>query len=137
MPRAMTGWGGLLTFKKSTGSGATAVTIPVRNVTITRQASEFNLTAHGDVVQTSGPGRVKRGGSLEAYVSADTSGFVDAIETPVLATPAQLVWKDSSQNVVGNNNALTMYVIITGADQTQSSEDAAIYSITFTETIAL
>ena len=137
MPRAMTGWGGLLTFKKSTAAGATAVTIPVRNVNITRQASEFNVTAHGDLVQTSGPGRVKRGGSLEAYVSADTSGFVDAIETPVLATPAQLVWKDSSQNVSGNNNTLTMYVIITGADQTHSSEDAAIFSITFTETIAI
>jgi hypothetical protein len=30
-----------------------------------------------------------------------------------------------------------MSVIITGADQTHSSEDAAIYSITFTETLAL
>jgi len=136
MPRAMTGWGGLLTFKKSTANGVTAVTIPVRNVSLTRQASEFNTTAHGDAVQTSGPGRVKRGGSLEAYVSADTAGFVDAIETPVLASPAQLVWKDSSQNVANGGN-LTMLVIITGADQTHSSEDAAIFSITFTETIAL
>jgi hypothetical protein len=30
-----------------------------------------------------------------------------------------------------------MNVIITGADQTHAADDAAIYSITFTETVAL
>ena len=69
--RAMTGWGGSLTFK-ATGSG-TAVAIPVRNVQITRQASEFDLTAHGDTKMYAGPGRVKRGGTLEAYVKAPPS----------------------------------------------------------------
>jgi hypothetical protein len=122
--RAITGWGGSLTI------GGTA--IPVRNVTITRQASEFNLTAHGDAKMFSGPGRVKRGGSLEAYISGSTDGITSAIETPNLATPASLVFTPSS-----GGTAITMSVIITGADQTHSSEDAAIYSVTFTETLAL
>lgn len=123
MPRAITGWGGSLTI------GGTA--IPVRNVTITRQASEFNLTAHGDTKMYSGPGRVKRGGSCEAYVSTITADIATNIESPP-ATPVVLAWTPST----GGGN-LSMNVIITGADQTHSSEDAAIYSITFTETIAL
>lgn len=123
MARAITGWGGSLTI------GGTA--IPVRNVTITRQASEFNLTAHGDTKMYSGPGRVKRGGSCEAYVSANTNGIATNIESSP-ATPASIVWTPAT-----GGDALTMNIIITGADQTHSSEDAAIYSITFTETIAL
>jgi len=123
--RAITGWGGSLTI------GGTA--IPVRNVTITRQASEFNLTAHGDAKMFSGPGRVKRGGSLEAYVSsAVETAVTGAIEAPNLATPASLVFTPST-----GGTAITMSVIITGADQNHSSEDAAIYSVTFTETLAL
>jgi hypothetical protein len=123
-PRAILGWGGSLTI------GGTS--IPVRNVTITRQASEFNLTAHGDTKMFSGPGRVKRGGSCEAYVNSDVNtAVVSAMETPNLTTPASLVF-------TGNGaGSVTMSVIITGADQTHSSEDAAIYSITFTETLAL
>ena len=123
MPAAMTGWGGSLTI------GGTA--IKVRNVQITRQASEFDLTAHGDARMYAGPGRVKRGGSCEAYVGGGTGGIAALIETPNLATPAQLVFTDSS------GGGVTMSVIITGADQTHASDDAAIYSITFTETIAL
>lgn len=123
MANAMKGWGGSLSI------GGT--TIPVRNVTITRQASEFDLTAHGDTKIYSGPGRVKRGGSCEAYVGTPTNGIDDIIETPNLGSPASLVFADSA----GAN--ITMSVIITGADQTHSSGDAAIYSITFTETIAL
>mgnify|MGYP003351567449 CR=1 FL=1 len=123
MANAMKGWGGSLSI------GGT--TIPVRNVTITRQATEFDLTAHGDTKMYSGPGRVKRGGSCEAYVGTPTGGIDDLIETPSLTTPAALVFADSA----GAN--ITMNVIITGADQTHSSGDAAIYSITFTETIAL
>jgi len=122
--RAITGWGGSLTI------GGTV--IPVRNVTITRQASEFNLTAHGDNRIFSGPGRVQRGGSCEAYVNADVdTACKSAMETPNLTTPASLVF-------TGNGaGSVSMSVIITGADQTHSSEDAAIYSITFTETLAL
>lgn len=122
--RAIPGWGGSLTI------GGTS--IPVRNVTITRQASEFNLTAHGDTKMFSGPGRVKRGGSCEAYVNSEVdTACKGAIETPNLTTPASLVF-------TGNGaGSVTMSVIITGADQTHSSEDAAIYSITFTETLAL
>lgn len=121
--RAMVGWGGTLTL------GGTS--IPVRNVQITRQASEFNLTAHADVNMYSGPGRVKRGGTFEAYVSSATNGVTDAIQTPNLATPAVLVFTNALSTTT------TMNVIITGADQTHAENDAAIYSVTFTETIAL
>lgn len=123
MANAMKGWGGSLTI------GGT--TIPVRSVTITRQASEFDITAHGDTKMFSAPGRVKRGGSCEAYVSSGTNGIDDIIETPNLGSPAALVFNDSA----GAN--ISIDVIITGADQTHSSGDAAIYSITFTETKAL
>jgi hypothetical protein len=122
--RAITGWGGTLTI----GGAA----IPVRNVTITRQASEFNLTAHGDGRLFSGAGRVQRGGSCEAYVNAAVETAVaSVIESPNLASPVQLVFTGAGAGSV------TMFVIITGADQTHSSEDAAIYSINFTETLAL
>jgi len=127
--RAILGFSGSLTFKP-TSAGA-AVTIAVRSVNITRQASEFDLTAHGDAVMFSGPGRVKRGGSLEAYVASASAGFITAIETPNLASPAVLSFTD------GGNTTTTLDVIITGADQTHAAEDAAIYSVTFTETIAL
>jgi len=123
MPAAITGWGGSLTI-----GGAT---VKVRNVQITRQASEFDLTAHGDARMFSGPGRVKRGGSCEAYIGGGTNGIAAIIETPNLATPAQLVFTDSAAA------SITMNVIITGADQTHAADDAAIYSITFTETVAL
>lgn len=122
MPRAIKGWGGSLTI------GGTS--IPVRNVTITRQATEFDMTAHSDTKIFSGPGRVKRGGSCEAYVSTGTDGIDDIIESPNLSTPASLTFTDS------NSAATTMSVIITGADQTHSANDAAIYNITFTETVS-
>ena len=123
--RAIPGWGGSLTV------GGTA--IPVRSVTITRQASEFDITAHGDTKVFSGPGRVKRGGSFEAYVSSGIqSAISNAIETPNLATPASLTFTPAT-----GGSAVTMNVIITGADQVHGSDDAAIYSVTFTETMAL
>lgn len=127
--RAIVGWSGSLTFKAS--GSATVKTIAVRNVTISRQASEFDLTAHGDATMYAGPGRVKRTGTLEAYVSSDSAGFITAIETPNLASPAVLVFTDAG------STATTMNVIITGADQTHAGDDAAIYSISFSETIAL
>lgn len=125
----MLGWSGSLTFK--TSGAATAKTIAVRNVTIARQASEFDLTAHGDSKMYSGPGRVKRTGTLEAYVSADSVGFDTVIEGPNLASPAVLVFTDAGAT------STTLNVIITGADQTHAADDAAIYSVSFSETIAL
>ena len=127
--RAITGWGGSL---KLTIGGAEK-TIPVRNVTIERQASEFDMTALSDTKIFSGPGRVKRSGSFEAYVCTETAGIVTAIETissTSLTTPAQLVFTDSA------STATTLSIIITGANQTHSSEDAAIFSVTFSETVS-
>lgn len=123
MARAIKGWGGTLTIGGSS--------IPVRNVTITRQASEFDITAHGDTKMLSAPGRVKRGGTLEAYVSTGTDGIDDLIDTPNIASPATLVFTD------GGGTATSLVVIVTGADQTHSSNDAAIYSISFTESVAI
>lgn len=123
MPRAIKGWGGTLTI------GGTS--IPVRNVTITRQASEFDITAHSDSKMLSAPGRVKRGGTLEAYVSTGTDGIDDLIDTPNIASPATLVFTDAG------GTATSLVVIVTGADQTHSSNDAAIYSISFTESVAI
>jgi hypothetical protein len=127
--RAITGWGGSL---KLTVAG-TEKTIPVRNVTIERQASEFDMTSLSDTKMFAGPGRVKRTGSFEAYVSSETGGIITAIETinsTSLTTPAQLVFTDSA------STATTLSVIITGANQTHSNEDAAIFSVTFSETVS-
>ena len=129
--RAIRGWGGTLTF---TATGATTpVTVPVRNVTIERQASEFDMTALSDVRIFSGPGRVKRSGSFEAYLSTQTATIItqiDAITATTLTTPASLTFTDSA------STATTMSIIITGANQTHSNEDAAIFSVTFSETIS-
>ena len=127
--RAITGWGGTLKLTV----GGTEKTIPVRNVTIERQASEFDMTALSDTKIFSGPGRVKRSGSFEAYVCTETVGIITAIETvtsTTLATPASLTFTDSASTTT------TMAVIITGANQTHSSEDAAIFSVTFSETVS-
>lgn len=127
--RAITGWGGSLTLTV----GGTAKTIPVRNVQIDRQASEFDMTQLSDTKILSGPGRVKRSGSFEAYVSSETAGIITAIETisgTSLLTPASLTFTDSAAT------ATTMSVIITGANQTHSNEDAAIFSVTFSETVS-
>lgn len=126
--RAMTGWGGSLTFSASGGS---SVSVQVRNVQITRQASEFDITAHGDTKMYAGPGRVKRGGSCEAYVNSASGNFVTAIEAPNLSTPATLVFTDSS------GTATSLSVIITGADQTHAADNAAIFQISFVETMAM
>ena len=128
--RAITGWGGTLTF---TVSGGSVKTIPVRNVTIERQASEFDMTALSDTKIFSGPGRVKRTGSFEAYLSSETSTIITAIETisgTTLATPSSLTFTDSA------GTATTLSIIITGANQTHSNEDAAIFSVTFSETVS-
>lgn len=128
--RAITGWGGTLTI---TPSGGSATTIPVRNVNIERQASEFDMTALSDTKMFAGPGRVKRTGSFEAYISSVTGGITTAIETisgTTLATPMSLTFTDSA------STATTMSIIITGANQTHSNEDAAIFSVTFSETVS-
>jgi hypothetical protein len=129
--RAITGWGGTLSI---TPSGGSATTIPVRNVNIDRQASEFDMTALSDARMFAGPGRVKRTGSFEAYISSVTGGITTAIETisgTTLATPMSLTFTDSA------STATTMSIIITGANQTHSNEDAAIYSVTFSETVTV
>ena len=129
--RAITGWGGTLTI---TPSGGNATTIPVRNVNIERQASEFDMTSLSDTKMFAGPGRVKRTGSFEAYISSVTGGITTAIETisgTTLATPMSLTFSDSA------STATTMSIIITGANQTHSNEDAAIYSVTFSETVTV
>jgi hypothetical protein len=129
--RAITGWGGTLSI---TPSGGSATTIPVRNVNIERQASEFDMTSLSDTKMFAGPGRVKRTGSFEAYISSVTGGITTAIETisaTTLATPMSLTFTDSA------NTATTMSIIITGANQTHSNEDAAIYSVTFSETVTV
>lgn len=129
--RAMPGWGGTLTFTAS--AGGAQKTIPVRNVTIERQASEFDMTALSDTKIFSGPGRVKRTGSFEAYLSTETAGIITTIETisgSTLATPASLTFTDFS------GTATTMSIIITGANQTHSNEDAVIFSVTFSETVS-
>jgi len=129
--RAITGWGGTLSI---TPSGGSATTIPVRNVNIERQASEFDMTALSDTKMFAGPGRVKRTGSFEAYISSVTGGITTAIETisgTTLATPMSLTFTDSA------GTATTMSIIITGANQTHSNEDAAIYSVTFSETVTV
>lgn len=123
MPRAMPGWGGSLTL------GGTTLTC--KDITITRQASEFDMTALGDTKQLAGPGRVKRGGSANVYVGNGTTAIVNAIETPNVTTPAALVFTDYS------GTATTLNVIITGADQSHDGTGAAMWSITFTETAAL
>jgi hypothetical protein len=122
MSKAMTGWGGSLTIGSAT--------VRVRSVTITRQASEFNMTAHGDTKIVSGPGRVKRGGTFEAYVGSD-GGMIAAIETPSMQTPASLTFTDSG------GTATTFPIVITGADQVHGSEDAAMFTVSFTETVAI
>jgi len=129
--RAITGWGGTLSI---TPSGGSATTIPVRNVNIERQASEFDMTSLSDTKMFAGPGRVKRTGSFEAYISSVTGGITTAIETisgTTLATPMSLTFTDSA------STATTMNIIITGANQTHANEDAAIYSVTFSETVTV
>lgn len=123
MARATPGFGGSLTL------GGT--TLYAKDITITRQASEYDITALGDTKQLSGPGRVKRGGSATVYVGAATANIVSAIETPSLTTPASLVFTD------GAGVATTLTVHITGADQSHDGQGAATWSITFVETVAL
>lgn len=126
--RAMQGFGGTLTFK--VGAGA-AVGIPVRNVTVSRQASEYDMTALSDTKIFSGPGRVKRGGSFEAYFGTLASGITTAIETVDLTTPAILVFTNAA------GTAETLNVIITAADLKYDGADAVIYSVTFAETVSI
>jgi hypothetical protein len=123
MPRAIPGFGGSLTL------GGT--TLYAKDITITRQAAEYDITALGDAKMLSGPGRVKRGGSATVYVGGSANAIVAAIETPTLATPASLVFTDA------NGTATTLAVIITGADQQYDGQGAATWSISFTETVAL
>jgi|688.fasta_scaffold26771_8 hypothetical protein len=119
MPSRVVGWGGTLTF------GGTA--IPVRNVTITRQTQEIDVTAHGDTSVKSGPGRVKRGGTFEAYVGTGHANVVTAIETPTWASLPTLSFNDAG------GNTHSMEVIVTSAEFSYAAEDAAVYTVTFVE----
>lgn len=121
MPSRVVGWGGTLAIEGST--------IPVRNVTITRQATEIDITEHSDTKMFSLQGRVKRGGSFEAYVGNGHSTIFNGIEGSfTLANPASLVWTESS-----GGTTVSMEIVITGADLTFAADDAAIYTVTFTE----
>ena len=122
--RAMPGFGGSLTIG--------AASLPVKDVTITSQASEYDITTLTDTKQFSGPGRVKRGGTATVFVGGGTkAGIVTAIETPSLATPASLTFTDFE------GTATTMSVILTGADQSHDGQGAATWTISFTETVAI
>ena len=123
MPRAITGYGGTLTL------GGT--TIYVRNVQITRQSSEVDITAHDHTKQFSMAGRVKRGGSFEAYVGSSTSGLAAYMESPNPATPPQLSFTDSG------GTQTQLYVVLTGADQTHGADGAATYQVSFVESVQL
>jgi hypothetical protein len=126
--RAMAGYGGTLTFK--IGSG-TANGIPVRGITMSRQAAEFDMTALSDTKIYSGPGRVKRSGSCDAYFGTLSANFTTSIEAIDLTAPAELVITDSA------GGSTTMKVIITAADLKYDGADAVIYSISFSETISI
>ncbi len=126
--RAMAGYGGTLTFKVGAG---TANGIPVRNITMSRQAAEFDMTSISDTKIYSGPGRVKRSGSCDAYFGTLSANFTTSIEAIDLAAPAELVITDAA------GGTTTMKVIITAADLKYDGSDAVIYSISFSETISI
>lgn len=122
----MSGFGGTLSL--ATG-GTTAVGIPVRNISLTRQASEFDMTALSDTKIFSGPGRVKRGGSFDAYFGSTSAGITTAIESVNLTVPATLTFVDAA------SSSQSWSIIITGADLKFDGGDAVIYSVSFSETI--
>lgn len=126
--RAMAGYGGTLTFQVGAG---TTNGIPVRNITMSRQAAEFDMTSISDTKIYSGPGRVKRSGSCDAYFGTLSASFTTSIEATDLTAPATLVITDSAAGTT------TMKVIITGADLKYDGSDAVIYSISFSETISI
>ena len=126
--RAMAGYGGTLTFKIGAGS---VNGIPVRNITMSRQAAEFDMTAISDTKIYSGPGRVKRSGSCDAYFGTLAANFTTSMEAIDLLEPATLVITDSAAGTT------TMKVIITGAELKYDGSDAVIYSISFSETITI
>lgn len=121
MPSRIVGWGGTLTIETQA--------IPIRNLTITRQSSEVDVTAHGDTKMFSIPGRVKRGGTFEAYVGNNHGTIVTAMESINLANPASLVW-------TGEPN-LSMEITITGCDFAYAADDASVYTVTFVETAVI
>lgn len=118
MPSRVIGWSGTITVE--------GTAVPIRNLTITRSSTEVDVTAHGDTKITSIPGRVKRGGSFEAYVGDSQGGIVTAMETIALATPLTLVWNGIP--------SLTMDIVITSCEFAYAADDAAIYSVQFAET---
>ncbi len=122
MPARVLGWGGTLTIEGTQFS--------VRNVQITRQASEIDITDHSDTKTFSLPGRVKRGGSFEAYVGNGHGGVISGMEggySP--SAPASLVWTETS-----GGTSVSMEIAITGADLVFSGDDAAIFNVSFVET---
>lgn len=115
------GWGGTITVE--------GVSVPIRNLTISRQASEVDVTAHGDSRNFAIPGRVKRGGSFEAYVGTAQGGIVSQMESPTLATPLTLVYNGTP--------ALTMDIAVTSCEFAYAADDAAIYTVTFVESVVI
>lgn len=121
MPSRIVGWGGTLTIESQS--------IPIRNLTITRQSSEVDVTAHGDTKMFSIPGRVKRGGTFEAYVGNNHGTIVTAMESINLANPPTMVWSGEP--------ALTMEIAITGCDFAYAADDASVYTVSFVETAVI
>jgi hypothetical protein len=121
MPSRIVGWGGTLTIE--------TLAIPIRNLTITRQSSEVDVTAHGDTKLFSIPGRVKRGGTFEAYVGNNHGTIVNAMETINLANPLSMAWNGEP--------SLSMEIAITGCDFAYAADDASVYTVTFVETAVI
>lgn len=121
MPSRIVGWGGTLTIE--------TLAIPIRNLTITRQSSEVDVTAHGDTKLFSIPGRVKRGGTFEAYVGNNHGTIVTAMETINLSNPLSMAWNGEP--------SLNMEIAITGCDFAYASDDASVYTVTFVETAVI
>jgi hypothetical protein len=103
-----------------------STTLYAKSVDITRQASEIDITALSDTKILSAPGRVKRGGSAEVYVGTGDAAIVSAVESANLTSPPVLTFAGES-----------IKIHITGADKSYSGDGAAMWKISFVETVAL
>lgn len=121
MPSRVMGWGGTLTIE--------GTSVPIRSLSITRQAEEVDVTSHSDTKKFAVPGRVKRGGTFEAYVGDSHGTVVSAMESINLANPASIVWSGPP--------SLSMDVAITSCEFAYAMDDAAIYTVTFVETAVI
>jgi hypothetical protein len=121
MPSRVMGWGGTLSIE--------GTSVPIRSLSITRQAEEVDVTSHSDARKFSVPGRVKRGGTFEAYVGDSQGTVVSAMESINLANPASIVWSGPP--------ALSMEVTITSCELAYAMDDAAVYTVSFVETVVI